>query len=166
VTTGTPEARPAARQPQAAITVQAPRRLRLVLAVIATAQLMIILDLTIVTVALPHIQAALGFSGSNLEWVRPGLQGRRPGAGAGPAAPQAPAPHREQVEPGYQDWLSEVLPRACVMVWPGSGHFPQLAHPRRFAGCLAATAQWAGAYRSFAADLRLLGQRHTTRREP
>ena len=71
-----------------------------------------------------------------------------------------------EVEPGYQDWLSEVLPRACVMVGPGSGHFPQLAHPRRFAGCLAATAQWAGAYRSFAADLRLLGQRHTTRREP
>ena len=24
----------------------------------------------------------------------------------------------------------------------GSGHFPQLAHPRRFAGCLAATARW------------------------
>jgi MFS family permease len=40
-----------------------------VLAVIATAQLMVVLDLTIVVVALPHIQAALGFSGSNLEWV-------------------------------------------------------------------------------------------------
>ena len=39
------------------------------LAVIATAQLMVALDLTIVNVALPHIQAALGFSGSNLEWV-------------------------------------------------------------------------------------------------
>ena len=48
---------------------QGPRRLGLVLAVIATAQLMIILDLTIVTVAPPHIQAALHFSGSNLEWV-------------------------------------------------------------------------------------------------
>ena len=47
----------------------APRRLGLALAVIATAQLMVVLDLTIVTVALPHIQAALGFSGSNLEWV-------------------------------------------------------------------------------------------------
>jgi hypothetical protein len=44
--------------------------------------------------------------------------------------------------------------------------FPQLAHPRRFARCLAATARWAGAYRSFAADLRLLGQRHTARKEP
>ena len=39
------------------------------LAVIATAQLMVVLDLTIVVVALPHIQAALGFSGTNLEWV-------------------------------------------------------------------------------------------------
>ena len=37
--------------------------------VIATAQLMIVLDATIVYVALPHIQAALGFSGSGLEWV-------------------------------------------------------------------------------------------------
>jgi EmrB/QacA subfamily drug resistance transporter len=47
----------------------APRRLGLALAVIATAYLMVVLDLTIVTVALPHIQAALHFSGSNLEWV-------------------------------------------------------------------------------------------------
>jgi EmrB/QacA subfamily drug resistance transporter len=47
----------------------APRRLGLALAVIATAQLMVVLDLTIVTVALPHIQTALGFSGSGLEWV-------------------------------------------------------------------------------------------------
>jgi pimeloyl-ACP methyl ester carboxylesterase len=62
-----------------------------------------------------------------------------------------------EVDPEYQDWLGDVLPQACVMVWPGSGHFPQLAHPRRFARCLAATARWAGAYRSFAADLRLLG---------
>jgi EmrB/QacA subfamily drug resistance transporter len=44
-------------------------RLGVALVVIATAQLMIVLDATIVTVALPHIQAALGFSGSGLEWV-------------------------------------------------------------------------------------------------
>jgi EmrB/QacA subfamily drug resistance transporter len=69
VTAGTPEARAVARQGRPAATAQAPRRLGLVLAVIATAQLMIALDLTIVNVALPHIQAALGFSGSNLEWV-------------------------------------------------------------------------------------------------
>ncbi|HEX7268001.1 MAG TPA: MFS transporter, partial [Streptosporangiaceae bacterium] len=37
--------------------------------VIATAQLMVVLDGTIVNVALPYIQRALGFSGSGLEWV-------------------------------------------------------------------------------------------------
>src|SRR5712692_4859342 len=45
------------------------RRLGLALAVIATAQLMVVLDATIVNVALPHIQNALGFSNSNLAWV-------------------------------------------------------------------------------------------------
>ena len=39
------------------------------LLVIATAQLMVVLDASIVNVALPHIQTALGFSGSGLEWV-------------------------------------------------------------------------------------------------
>ena len=46
-----------------------PARLGLALAVIATAQLMVVLDATIVNVALPHIQRALGFSGTGLEWV-------------------------------------------------------------------------------------------------
>jgi EmrB/QacA subfamily drug resistance transporter len=45
------------------------RRLGLALLVIATAQLMVVLDATIVNVALPHVQSALGFSGSGLEWV-------------------------------------------------------------------------------------------------
>jgi EmrB/QacA subfamily drug resistance transporter len=45
------------------------RHLGVALLVIATAQLMVVLDATIVTVAQPHIQAALGFSGSGLEWV-------------------------------------------------------------------------------------------------
>src|SRR5216684_2334188 len=45
------------------------RHLGLALIVIATAQLMVVLDATIVNVALPHIQTALGFSGSGLEWV-------------------------------------------------------------------------------------------------
>jgi MFS family permease len=44
-------------------------RLGLALVVIATAQLMVVLDATIVNVALPHIQSALGFSGSGLEWI-------------------------------------------------------------------------------------------------
>jgi len=39
------------------------------LAVIAAGQLMVVLDATIVNVALPHIQRALGFSGTGLEWV-------------------------------------------------------------------------------------------------
>src|SRR5207248_9665173 len=44
-------------------------RQNLALVVIASAQLMVVLDATIVNVALPHVQAALGFSGSGLEWV-------------------------------------------------------------------------------------------------
>jgi EmrB/QacA subfamily drug resistance transporter len=54
-------------QPLAGRTSQ--RRLGLALVVIATAQLMVVLDATIVNVALPHIQRALGFTGSGLEWV-------------------------------------------------------------------------------------------------
>jgi EmrB/QacA subfamily drug resistance transporter len=54
---------------RAATTGDAPRNLGLALVVIATAQLMVVLDATIVNVALPHIQRALGFSGSGLEWV-------------------------------------------------------------------------------------------------
>ena len=41
----------------------------LALTVIALAQLMIVLDVTIVNVSLPHVQRALGFSGNGLEWV-------------------------------------------------------------------------------------------------
>jgi pimeloyl-ACP methyl ester carboxylesterase len=39
---------------------------------------------------------------------------------------------------GYREWLTEMLPQATVTVWPGSGHFPHIAHPSRFAACLAA----------------------------
>ena len=45
------------------------RHLGVALLVIAAAQLMVVLDATVVNVALPRIQAALGFSGSGLEWV-------------------------------------------------------------------------------------------------
>ena len=38
--------------------------------------------------------------------------------------------------------MQRELPQAEVMVWPGSGHFPHLAQPARFAGLLAATAGW------------------------
>ena len=40
-----------------------------VLAVILTAQMMVVLDATIVNVALPHIQRSLDFSSSSLSWV-------------------------------------------------------------------------------------------------
>ncbi len=69
-----------ARAPQALRTLDSPaprtaRRLgrpshsSLVLAVILTSQLMVVLDATIVNVALPQIQQALGFSGAGLSWV-------------------------------------------------------------------------------------------------
>src|SRR6201985_3701494 len=45
------------------------RHLGVALLVIATAQFMVVLDATIVYVALPDILRALGFSGSGLEWV-------------------------------------------------------------------------------------------------
>ena len=44
-------------------------RLGLALAVICAAQLMVVLDATIVNIALPNIKEALGFSVSNLAWV-------------------------------------------------------------------------------------------------
>ena len=59
-----------------AITVPSPSRLRTGLAhptvyllVILAAQMMVVLDSTIVNVALPHIQSSLGFSGTGLSWV-------------------------------------------------------------------------------------------------
>ncbi|WP_305094258.1 MFS transporter [Prescottella sp. R16] len=47
----------------------APRHLGLALVVIATAQLMVILDSTITNIALPSIQADLGISASGLAWI-------------------------------------------------------------------------------------------------
>jgi pimeloyl-ACP methyl ester carboxylesterase len=41
-------------------------------------------------------------------------------------------------------WLQSNLPEARTMVWPNSGHFPHLAHPRRFAELLAETGTWVG----------------------
>ena len=42
----------------------------------------------------------------------------------------------------YKEWLRSRLPQASITVWPGSGHFPHLAEPRRFAEVLSATACW------------------------
>ena len=66
------QARPVARRtvaPRIAGAGATSPRLGLALLVIATAQLVVVLDATIVNVALPHIQRALSFSGSGLEWV-------------------------------------------------------------------------------------------------
>ena len=56
----------AAASPQAG---QQPRALGLPLIVIATAQLMLVLDDTIANIALPSIQRDLGMSASALPWV-------------------------------------------------------------------------------------------------
>jgi pimeloyl-ACP methyl ester carboxylesterase len=44
-------------------------------------------------------------------------------------------------EPAYRNWLAEVLPQAEITVLAGSGHFPHLGDPARFAECLAASGQ-------------------------
>ena len=59
---------PPAVSPRPAVS-RTPDRRRLVLATILVAQLMVVLDMTIVNVALPHMQAALGFTPSGLSWV-------------------------------------------------------------------------------------------------
>jgi EmrB/QacA subfamily drug resistance transporter len=56
---------PALMQPRAAASAPSPW----LLVVCCVAQLMVILDLSIVNVALPHIQSALSFSSQNLQWV-------------------------------------------------------------------------------------------------
>jgi pimeloyl-ACP methyl ester carboxylesterase len=44
--------------------------------------------------------------------------------------------------PAVLDRLSREAPHARVEVWADTGHFPHLAHRRRFADRLAATAGW------------------------
>jgi EmrB/QacA subfamily drug resistance transporter len=53
----------------AAIGTQSQRRRWMALALVVTAQFMVILDVTIVNVALPSIQRDLGFARENLQWV-------------------------------------------------------------------------------------------------
>ena len=54
---------------QAADAARPGRRPGLALAVLAASQLMIVLDISIVNIALPHIQRALNFSTTSLSWV-------------------------------------------------------------------------------------------------
>ncbi|GDY31742.1 MFS transporter [Gandjariella thermophila] len=58
------QARPREDEPAAA-----PRNVGLVLAVLAGAQLMVVLDITIITVAVPSIQRGLHFTPTALQWV-------------------------------------------------------------------------------------------------
>lgn len=46
------------------------------------------------------------------------------------------------LSPENVTWLEANLPGARNLVWPNSGHFPQLAHPRAFAELLAETSTW------------------------
>ena len=47
-------------------------------------------------------------------------------------------------DPSPQDeaWVRTNLPDSQTLIWPHSGHFPHLAHPRRFAELLAQTGTW------------------------
>src|SRR6266516_536187 len=57
------------RRPRDAPTSGADRQRWLILAVIAAAQLMIVLDLTVMNLALPSAQHALGFSNVDRQWI-------------------------------------------------------------------------------------------------
>src|SRR3954470_6460509 len=61
--------RPATRAPARSPRRQRPERPRLVLATILTAQLMVVLDMSIVNVALPQMRRPLDFTPTGLSWV-------------------------------------------------------------------------------------------------
>ncbi|WNI20735.1 MFS transporter [Streptomyces sp. ITFR-16] len=58
-----------ATSPQAARSPKTGHGSGIALLVICSCQLMVVLDITIVNIALPHIQTSLGFSTENLSWV-------------------------------------------------------------------------------------------------
>src|SRR5579863_6466777 len=63
-----PDASPGSRETQGRSAVRPDRRW-LILVVVAVAQLMVVLDATIVNIALPSAQHALGFANSDRQWV-------------------------------------------------------------------------------------------------
>jgi EmrB/QacA subfamily drug resistance transporter len=63
-----PDASPSSRETQGRAAAQPDRRW-LILVVVAVAQLMVVLDATIVNIALPSAQHALGFANSDRQWV-------------------------------------------------------------------------------------------------
>jgi pimeloyl-ACP methyl ester carboxylesterase len=48
----------------------------------------------------------------------------------------------EDLDPAYCQWFTERMPNVIFDVWPGSGHFPQLARPEQFAQLMAGTSEW------------------------
>ena len=92
----------------------------LVLAVILIAQLMVVLDMSIVNVALPDMQRALGFSPTGLSWVLNAyslafggllLLGAHPGI-LPPSPRRRPLPGGHRAMPAFLDHGREV-PWAC-----------------------------------------------------
>src|SRR6202789_4625462 len=63
-----PDASPGSRETQGRPAARPDRRW-LILVVVAVAQLMVVLDATIVNIALPSLQHALGFANSDGQWV-------------------------------------------------------------------------------------------------
>jgi pimeloyl-ACP methyl ester carboxylesterase len=49
----------------------------------------------------------------------------------------------QEPSPAEAAWIVDHLPDLQTLVWPGSGHFPQLAHPDKFAELLDSTSSWA-----------------------
>ncbi|MFD0395943.1 hypothetical protein ACFQ3Z_43220 [Streptomyces nogalater] len=98
-------------------TTSAPRlkhRGGIALALIAVAQLMVVLDATIVNVALPRVQAAVGFSTEDLSWVVNAYTLTYGGLlllGAGSATSWAAA------APSSAAWWCSARPR-CSAAWP------------------------------------------------
>jgi hypothetical protein len=102
------EVQPVSAQPGAAVPARS-RHLGLALVVISMAQLMLVLDELIVNTALPHIQQALHFSGTGLEWVVTGyavtfggllmLGGRAGGACSAPESCSSPSPRCSAASP-------------------------------------------------------------------
>src|ERR1700744_3462014 len=58
-----------AKRPRRPSVVDSPNHRWWVLGVVALAQLMVVLDATIVNIALPSAQAALGFSNADRQWI-------------------------------------------------------------------------------------------------
>jgi len=41
--------------------------------------------------------------------------------------------HGSEPDPGYETWLTSLMPSATVEVWPGNGHYPHIVEAERFA---------------------------------